>query len=370
MRQTAFLLAALAATGAAAQDIDFAAKIRPILDERCIQCHGETTKLAELQLHSGDALATVVENGLLIPGDSESSELYNRLILPDDHPLRMPKGGDPLTPDQIELIENWINQGAEFTSAEATGESMEEHATGEGQSSEGPPMPDVPPAPEAAIQALADAGASVVPIYSGSPMLSVSFPSRPGAVTDETVDLVLAVAPNVGWLNLGRTSVTDQGATKLAECENLMRLHLERTKVTDATVEALSGLNLLSYLNLYGTAVTDAALKHAEAMPNLSRLYLWQTEVSYDAAKELMAARPELEVNLGWDHPGVVRERLTKELQRVTERKKEAEQRAQQAEAQLTEAKNQLEASVSREQELKAELESLDQDSSGDDAQE
>ena len=49
-------------------------------------------------------------------------------------------------------------------------------------------------------------------------------------------------------------------------------------------------------------------------MPALKRLYLFETAASYEKAMQLEAASPELEVNLGWNHPGVVRARRAKQL--------------------------------------------------------
>lgn len=347
------------ADAAAADKVDYATQIKPILEASCTKCHGEKRQLGDLALHT-DALAGVIEDGYILEGDAESSSVYERLTLEPDDKLLMPKGGDPLPKEQIALIEQWINEGAVLTSAEATPEPMahgeDEHAAGEAE-----PMPAPPAADESRVQAIADMGASIVPLYQGSTLLSISFPSNPQQVTDESIDAIAAVGPNVAWLSLGGTAVTDAGVAKLAAaCPNLSRLHLEKTATTDASADALTGLQRLEYLNLYGTAITDATVAKAAALPKLQRLYVWQTPVTYDAAKQAMAAHEGLEINLGWDHPGVVRERLTSELERVSTRKAEAAERAKQAEAQLAEAKQQLESSAAREEEIKQELQALD----------
>ena len=352
------VLSLLAAPAAQAADqVDFDKQVKPILQDRCYSCHGEKKGLGKLRLHTAELIAALEEDGLVVPEDSESSELFVRLTLPADDKLRMPKGGDPLAKEQIEIIKQWIDQGAKLVIADA------EPAAGHGENgaeSRAARQPDPPPAaPAEALKQLTATGASVVPLYAGSTLLSVGFPSQPDKVDDSILEPLLGVADNVTWLDLGGTKLTDAGAKRLAGLKNLTRLHLEETAITDASVEPLSNLEYLEYLNLYGTKVTDASLTALASSPELRRLYVWQTEVSYKAAKKLESDKAGLVVNLGWDHPGVVRERITKELERVTNSKSNAQQQVKESEAKLAEAKKQLESSTAREAELKNELEAL-----------
>jgi hypothetical protein len=118
-------------------------------------------------------------------------------------------------------------------------------------------------------------------------------------------------------LNLAESKSTDGGLAPLAALKNLSALHLERSAVTDAGLAHVSGLANLQYLNLYGTAITDEGLKHLAGLKHLQRLYLWQTKASYDAAMAMEKEIPGLMVNLGYDHPVVMKMRLTKDLESV-----------------------------------------------------
>jgi hypothetical protein len=74
-------------------------------------------------------------------------------------------------------------------------------------------------------------------------------------VTDRSIeklnDAVLSV--NLGW-----TAVTDASADRLAKCERLKRLDLGHTEITGLGLEKLAALVNLEDLNLAGTQVTDA----------------------------------------------------------------------------------------------------------------
>ncbi len=90
----------------------FAGKIRLIFATRCSQCHGPEVQQNGLRL---DSLASILKgsnNGkVVIPGNSERSPLRRRLE-GLDHP-QMPYGGPPLSENEINLIRQWIDQGAQ-----------------------------------------------------------------------------------------------------------------------------------------------------------------------------------------------------------------------------------------------------------------
>jgi hypothetical protein len=220
--------------------------------------------------------------------------------------------------------------------------------------------PPLEPASPDAIAAVENTGALVIPLYAGANELRVSFPSSRDQVTDETVAALVPLAGQLVELDLSGTKITDGCAASLKQLTNLDTLHLEKTAVGDATVAALSDMKYLNYLNLHSTKVTDAALASLAPVASLEKLYLWQTAVSYDAAKALEKATPGLVANLGWDHPGVVRERLNAELVRVEERKTEATAAVTEAEKSLATAKADQESAKKRAAEIKQELEALD----------
>lgn len=103
---------------------DFAKDIQPILQEKCIDCHAAPYKKGtRLRKPKGDYRVDTREN-ITKAGDSEEpgvvpknaakSEVYKRIILPEDHDDIMPPKGDPLTPAQQKLIKDWIDAGAEW----------------------------------------------------------------------------------------------------------------------------------------------------------------------------------------------------------------------------------------------------------------
>lgn len=99
--------------------VDFDKEIRPLLQERCVECHGAEKQKADLRLDAKSHAFQGGENGAsIVPGDSAKSSLFTR-VSTDDEDERMPPKGDPLTPSQIAAIKAWIDSGAVWPENEA-----------------------------------------------------------------------------------------------------------------------------------------------------------------------------------------------------------------------------------------------------------
>ncbi len=96
-------------------DIEFFEKqIRPLLVERCQQCHGEKKQWAGLRLDSRDAIMSGGDSGpSIVPGDNQRGELLDR-IRSLDADVRMPPAetGEPLAQNQVADLARWIAMGA------------------------------------------------------------------------------------------------------------------------------------------------------------------------------------------------------------------------------------------------------------------
>src|SRR5262245_53316530 len=111
----AILLAQSAAQPSLAP-VAFEKDIQPILEQRCLSCHGDAQQLGKFDLRSREsALKGGARGGDLVPGDAEGSRMYRR-IAALERPV-MPAQGGPLTAEQIDAIRRWINDGAVWNAA-------------------------------------------------------------------------------------------------------------------------------------------------------------------------------------------------------------------------------------------------------------
>ncbi|TWU60327.1 Planctomycete cytochrome C [Rubripirellula tenax] len=109
-----FLILVGGSENAAANDVDFARDIRPILSDHCFACHGpdEAERAADLRLDTADGLAAVVDSD-----DVDASEMLRRIVSDDvDEVMPPPEYHKPLTEDQRTMLRTWIVDGAQFQS--------------------------------------------------------------------------------------------------------------------------------------------------------------------------------------------------------------------------------------------------------------
>ena len=99
--------------------IAFDRDIRPILEGRCVSCHGGALQLSKLDLRSREtALSGGARGAALVPGSAERSRLY-RMVAGLELPA-MPMQGTPLDQSQLTLLKTWIDEGARWDVAVAT----------------------------------------------------------------------------------------------------------------------------------------------------------------------------------------------------------------------------------------------------------
>lgn len=88
--------------------VSFTNDVVPILQSRCWNCHGGDRTEEGLNLTTFAGILAGSENGpVIIPGDADNSLLAEQVVSQE-----MPKRGPKLTPPQVQVILDWINQGA------------------------------------------------------------------------------------------------------------------------------------------------------------------------------------------------------------------------------------------------------------------
>ena len=102
----------------AAEPLSFNADIRPILSEYCFACHGPDSKnrAADLRLDTREgATADLGGHAAIVPKASSHSELIARIrATAPDLKMPPPDTGKAPSPEQIALLERWIDEGAEY----------------------------------------------------------------------------------------------------------------------------------------------------------------------------------------------------------------------------------------------------------------
>ena len=101
------------------QQVDFNRDVRPLLSDKCFFCHGLDAKQREggLRLDDRDSAFGRGESGetTIVAGHSDASELMRRLLATDpDEQMPPSDSGKSLSPQQIDMLRRWIDQGAHW----------------------------------------------------------------------------------------------------------------------------------------------------------------------------------------------------------------------------------------------------------------
>ena len=95
--------------------IDYNAQVKPILNQKCISCHGGVKKKGGFSLLFREEALSPTESGkpAILPGDAANSEMIKRLHSTDPEE-RMPYQEESLTKEETRILTQWIDEGAAF----------------------------------------------------------------------------------------------------------------------------------------------------------------------------------------------------------------------------------------------------------------
>ena len=101
---------------AADKEAFFETRVRPILVDRCVSCHGAKKQESALRLDSRDAMLEGGDSGpAVVAGDVDTSLLIEAIRRDG---LEMPPD-EPLNDDEVEVLEEWVRQGAPWPTTDA-----------------------------------------------------------------------------------------------------------------------------------------------------------------------------------------------------------------------------------------------------------
>ncbi len=107
--------------------VHFQQRVYPLLNDRCFGCHKSEGR-NPIKLASFYLMQTTYDEPTVVVGDPEASILYQVLTAPGKD--RMPKKGPAFTPDEMQVIHQWIKDGAVWvvpsTAVEKTQEDGDE----------------------------------------------------------------------------------------------------------------------------------------------------------------------------------------------------------------------------------------------------
>ena len=289
--------------------IVYTAVIKPILEARCISCHGPNKQKGKLRLDEpGFILKGGDESGIVMAGKPLESSMIKRILLSKENKDHMPPREKPqLDRKEIDLLNWWITTGAQFDQKVKNldqndriklilkslgSEKIIEEAVSD--------FPDhtVEKATEATIKQLQDRGIAVVPIARNSNYLSANFVAVE-SFGEKDLQMLEPIKKQLIWLKLGNLPLSDSNLEIVGKLSSLTRLYLQKTNITDKGLQNLNNLSELQYLNLAWTKITAKGVEQLKGLKNLRQLYLYQTSITAEELNNLEKVFPKVVIDTG-----------------------------------------------------------------------
>ncbi len=292
--------------------ISFHDHVFPLLEERCLDCHsapyvknGRTIHpKAGLRLDTYESIIKGNLDGTIIEkGNPDESTLIAVIMLEPDDPEIMPPKGDPLTSSEIDMLKQWIKEGAKEnpsdkfiapTKEEGAATPMVDTQSGESLIDSLAKRLKAPSKPQ--MEAAQNSGAMVTLLSVKHSMVRAEFSSGPNLIKDDAIGALSGIKNNISHLDLSRTSVTDSVLGEVKKFNNLTWLNLKDTSITDRGIQSLSKMPYLTYLNLVSSKVSDAGIETIASIKTLEEVYLWNSKVSEKGVKTLQNALPNCKI--------------------------------------------------------------------------
>jgi len=103
-----------------AAEVDYTRDVKPLLQQHCVGCHGAKRQRGDLRLDSRAALLKGGSRGPAVVVGKAAESLLIQAVLQDDPEIAMPPEGEPLSSEEVQVLRDWIDQGAPGPADEAT----------------------------------------------------------------------------------------------------------------------------------------------------------------------------------------------------------------------------------------------------------
>ena len=258
-----------------------------IFERNCYKCHGATKQKGGYRLDEQHSINLGGKSKLpaIVPGNVEQSELMYRMLLPhDDDDAMPPEEKDPVSPEDIDLVRQWIEAGAYWPdAAELSAAASDTVKTGDADTDQ-------------LIEQISRTGVKAEYNAWGDESIRIDLGVVGPGQLNQAIQQLSGFRNKLTWLDCSELALSSDFFQQLEQCIKLQRLHLNGTDVTDKQLDALSQLADLNYLNLYNTQISDAGLESLHASSSLRKIFLSQTQVTANGITELKKSLPELEV--------------------------------------------------------------------------
>ena len=276
--------------------------VQPLLNEKCVACHNNNISRGGLNLSNIESIKKGGRSGAAFVSKNPSKSLiFKRISFSQDNEKFMPPTGIPFSYHEIQLVQWWIQEGANYTDSlnefSITPEIQTLLLKQYGLDTREKPWVEkvkLDPLPPSAVIALEKANFSLRTLSQNNPLLDLRYQGE--KLSQQALKLMETYAPYITWLNLSNCKITNSDLKTIAKLENLTRLNLQQNSIRTNDLAPLNTLSHLEILNLHSTLVNQDVFEILKSIPSLKKVFLWNTKVSLNTILKNKPAFPSTEL--------------------------------------------------------------------------
>lgn len=276
--------------------------VQPLLNEKCVACHNNDISRGGLNLSNIESIKKGGRSGAAFVSKNPSKSLiFKRISFSQNNEKFMPPTGTPFSYHEIQLVQWWIQEGANYAGSlnefSVTPEIQTLLLKQYGLDTREKPWVEkvnLDPLPPSAVIALEKANFSMRTLSQNNPLLDLRYQGE--KLSKQALTLMETYAPYITWLNLSNCKLTNSDLKTIAKLENLTRLNLQQNSIRTNDLAPLNTLSHLEVLNLHSTLVNQDVFEILKSIPSLKKVFLWNTKVSLNAVLKNKPAFPSTEL--------------------------------------------------------------------------
>jgi hypothetical protein len=269
--------------------------IAPVLERKCVSCHGLDKTKGGLQLHNAKSISMGGESGDLF----DDGILLKTIFLPLEHESHMPPEGKlQLTDDEKSIIRLWVKSGADFekrlselNSSDSLlmlvnkfhNEAIQKAALNF----------DLPPLDE-----FNSNYCSVNYLFNGSDEVEVNF-FQGSNYNRENLKKLEKIKENIVNLNMQGMPLSAEDLDIIMQFSNLQKINLNSTKLDIGSLDELKTLSKLKSVSISGIDFDADELDKFLDGSGFEYITVWSQKAGKKQLENVIAKYPDIEIIVG-----------------------------------------------------------------------
>lgn len=278
----------------------YARAVAPILQQKCVSCHGTDKVKGELLLNTPENILKGGKSGNIISSDKDKEAiLFERIHLDITHKKHMPPDGKAqLTSEEVAILSRWIKAGGDFKV------KMNELAKTDSLfllANKYTPSDNNQPEVKTGLPDLKEYNSnycSVNYLYNGSDAIDVNF-FQGSFYSRDVLKKLEKLQDQIVRLNMQSMPLTAEDINIISQFDNVENLNLNYTQLDLKTIAPLKQLKKLKYLSICGLKFNEADLVNFLNGTTIAKVNIWSSILNKQQLEKIVARYPKIKFTIG-----------------------------------------------------------------------